>query len=417
MSRAPAAIALAAVLAVLLVTLALNDPRAESSIGTGNDCRTWTGTPSGTGTPWPSPPFTPYETLNICNDTGFSANDLHVKLVREASNYFPVTVVPPGCEQPYYVFNSPSNYTEVDISWADDCVDPGETVSLHFVAGCSTPEQGCLPPYVACFYWTFNGAQLPSVSPAVNPATCETATPTVTPSPVDCPARPTPPVTYEPTPFNPPPTPYNTSRDVIIEATIPFCNNSGQDASDLHIHFAFPFSNKSILQNPPGCPAPIVAAENEPDAFDLDIDWRTDCVDPGESLTFRFTYLCGDTPCVYPHEFCYTWTLYGDPLDSEGECPGLPGVQVRWGDINCDGVVGILDARRTLQGIALDEGDPPGCLGVDDAGPAGEEPLWGDVNCDGQIDGADALALLVFAAGLPPTQFDPCPEIGEPLVS
>ncbi len=38
---------------------------------------------------------------------------------------------------------------------------------------------------------------------------------------------------------------------------------------------------------------------------------------------------------------------------------------------------------------------------------------WGDVNCSAAVDAVDALNTLRFAAGLPVTKPDGCPQIGQ----
>src|SRR6266571_6410958 len=151
----------------------------------------------------------------------------------------------------------------------------------------------------------------------------DTASPTL--SPGACPPRPTPPVTYAPTPTpsSPTPSPGPTSRDVVIITQIPFCNDAGLAASDLHIQFAFPYSGASVAQNPPGCPAPTVD-EGPPsfDRFSLDLDWGTDCVQSGDSVGLELVYGCGDVPCTTPEPFCYTWSRFGDLVfASDGDCP------------------------------------------------------------------------------------------------
>ena len=68
--------------ATVVLTAASRSPfhiSASADVHTsGIDCRTVTGARASTGTPWPSPPFTPYEQRDLCNDTGQAVNDLHV---------------------------------------------------------------------------------------------------------------------------------------------------------------------------------------------------------------------------------------------------------------------------------------------------------------------------------------------------
>jgi hypothetical protein len=429
-----------------------------------NDCTTFTPTPTVTQTPWPTSPFTPFSHYNICNDTGIAVSDIHFVLRRNATND-DVVSSPPGCPEPTYTFSpGPGLWFRVDIDWGVACVDPGEHLSSQFVADCDTLQPGCSFPPLDCFYWTLSGEPVVPVQPAVtNPPVCPLPSPTPPAGP--CPARATPPVTYAPTPTpaTATPTPGPTSRDVVIIASVPFCNDAGQAASDLHIRFALPYGGASVETNAPGCPDPQLD-EGPPsfDRFSLDIDWGVACVDSGESVTLRLVYLCGDVPCTTPQPFCYTWTLLGSPLPSHGDCepgevtptvtptatpacpagpapsggclpcPGqsnAPGVIAStcvpvvtptptptpepsppssgspriWGDINCDGAVNASDALVHLRiGTLLPADVPVGC------------EFEGDVDCSGAVNAVDALKILRYAALLPVNQFQPCPAIGSP---
>lgn len=96
-------------------------------------------------------------------------------------------------------------------------------------------------------------------------------------------------------------------------------------------------------------------------------------------------------------------------------CPSPPGTL--WGDDDCDSDVDSVDALKTLQNIAalpFQQSDP--CVPIGDATnvifPAsGVQLLWGDVDCDGDVDSVDALKLLQSIAALPFSQTPPCPEI------
>lgn len=205
--------------------------------------------------------------------------------------------------------------------------------------------------------------------------------------------------------------------------TIPFCNDAGQSASDLHIHFAFPYSGRTFLTNPTGCPEPSFEPTSYGlDTFDLEVDWGVACVDPGEFLTLEFRYACGDVPCNTPQPFCYTWTRFGEPVyQGPGDCPsptetatptpippGTPTATptptiappLEWGDLNCSGEVDAGDALRALGIVA-------GLYMVQEvcASP--------DVDCDGDTDAVDALKILRYVAGLAYSQSEPCPDIGQ----
>lgn len=393
-----------------------------------SDCRSRTWGPSGTPSPWPAPPFTPYADASLCNDTGIIADDLHITLAGPAGNENFLTANAPGCDTPLVqLSDDPGAYTQVDMQWPEPCVDPGETVDVHFEANCTTPDAGCVTePNVACFNWTQGGTTLFFESWApLNPSLCEgptptfTITPTPTPSlpPGECPARPTPPITAEPTPFQPPHyyppgTFLGTDRDGIFQATVPFCNDAGVAASDLHIHFSWAFSFASLIENPDGCPEPDISQDpGYLDRWDLDIDWGTACVDEGESISFTFTFGCG-SPCGPPEVYCYTWTLDDVELDSVGACPPLP-FQRLWGDIDCTGNAGPADALKTLMAAAeIPIAHTPSCpapgapITVD-----GDPGTWGDFDCDGDASPRDALAILYHDAGLEAQVTAPCPEL------
>ena len=290
-------------------------------------CMTYTATPTASPTPWPSPPWTPYAYVPICNDTGQAVSDLHVRLIRSAANEDPIGANAPGCPEPAYFFDSSPSYTTIDIDWGTPCVQPGEMITLYFYAGCTTPEPGCSPPHASCFYWTLDGAPVPSASPAVNPPTCANASPIPTasaPPPGTCAPRGTPPGPPPPsvTPVPVSPIPGSTSRDVSFLGTVSFCNDTGEPVSDLHALFAFPYSWFNLAANPFGCPEPSIEPEKPAlDEYRFDVDWGADCVDAGELITVDFYYLCGDTPCIAPQPHCYTWTRFSAPVyQGQGDC-------------------------------------------------------------------------------------------------
>jgi hypothetical protein len=94
--------------------------------------------------------------------------------------------------------------------------------------------------------------------------------------------------------------------------------------------------------------------------------------------------------------------------------------QYTQGNTNCDQVVAATDALTDLQFVAgLDPQQQPGCPMIGSplpaSAPAGDAAIFGDVDCDGDVDATDALKILQYLAGLPYSQNDPCPNIGEPL--
>jgi hypothetical protein len=72
-----------------------------------------------------------------------------------------------------------------------------------------------------------------------------------------------------------------------------------------------------------------------------------------------------------------------------------------FGDVDCSGVVGAVDALAVLRKVS---GLPPlaACLDV------------ADVNCNGAIDAVDALLILRYVAALPVEPPPGCPPIGTP---
>src|SRR5207249_5167680 len=122
---------------------------------------------------------------------------------------------------------------------------------------------------------------------------------------VECPpvATPTPTPTLSPTPTptvprTPTPTPTSTGTclssptptPTAIARSATFTNFTGQVASDLHIRYNDEVSGLCVASNAPGCPAPSTTGVFIPSraTWGFDIDWGTDCVDSGESVTIHF---------------------------------------------------------------------------------------------------------------------------------
>jgi hypothetical protein len=59
--------------------------------------------------------------------------------------------------------------------------------------------------------------------------------------------------------------------------------------------------------------------------------------------------------------------------------------------------------------------DPQGFQNCFDVGQ-NLPPPWGDVDCDGVIDSDDAMAILLWLAGLEYARTEPCVEIGEVII-
>jgi CSLREA domain-containing protein len=95
---------------------------------------------------------------------------------------------------------------------------------------------------------------------------------------------------------------------------------------------------------------------------------------------------------------------------------GPPAIPLRWGDINCSGVVEVTDPLQILRFIAsLSIAQQQPCPLIDQpASISSDLPIhiWGDVDCNSAVDTVDSLALLRHIAALPVQQIQPCPPIG-----
>ncbi len=95
--------------------------------------------------------------------------------------------------------------------------------------------------------------------------------------------------------------------------------------------------------------------------------------------------------------------------------------QFRWGDDDCDGDVDPVDGLKNLQelaGLPYSQTDPCFALGtpVGVATASGVQIPWGDVDCDGDVDSVDALGILRSIAALPVVQQQVCPVLGSAVV-
>lgn len=93
---------------------------------------------------------------------------------------------------------------------------------------------------------------------------------------------------------------------------------------------------------------------------------------------------------------------------------------IDFGDVDCNRSINSVDALQLLRdtaGLAANQEHPCPVIGEPFELPASdlELPLWGDVDCDLAVGSLDALNLLKFVAGLPPSQNEPCLDIGTPL--
>ena len=114
--------------------------------------------------------------------------------------------------------------------------------------------------------------------------------------------------------------------------------------------------------------------------------------------------------------------LLESPLQFDHEA-GAPvalatGDERTWGDHNCSGSAGPVDALLTLRfdaGLSTNVGDCPNFGQVVEVAFASPHP-WGDVDCGGGITPVDALKLLRFDAALSVSQADGCPLIGSQVL-
>lgn len=103
------------------------------------------------------------------------------------------------------------------------------------------------------------------------------------------------------------------------------------------------------------------------------------------------------------------------PASASEESGDLP-MHTRWGDADCDGIMESTDALALLVYIA---GMPPApqdepCSDIGSPHQIGFS--YGDVNCSGAVDATDALRLLIYVAALPPLPVPAgCPPIGASL--
>ena len=255
-------------------------------------------------TPKPSP-FHVATLLYACNMIGISASGIYVS-VSNAANKDVVAVAAPGCgDSVSLTFNHPDfgpEYDSVTVDWGEPCIDPGETVVLKF--GVNGPGgQGI----VHRWNWVLPASKCPSASP----------TPTPTPD-----------------------------SKSFFYTMIAACNDTGMTASDLHLTFDFldKVGSAPLVANPAGCGIPEFS---QPQGHQLDIDWQTPCVDPGESAVFRLASDCGG--CAV-NVIDFYWTFAPSPTQ-------VPTLQ---GDVTCNQTVDSVDALGVARAVA--GFDEPPCI-------------------------------------------------------
>jgi Tol biopolymer transport system component len=115
------------------------------------------------------------------------------------------------------------------------------------------------------------------------------------------------------------PAPSPTPTPTLSPWAIELVNDTGQAASGLHVEVKGMAINMPLVQNAPNCPTPSVtyAPEEPPLGYDeVDLEWPSSCVDPGESVWLVFTSLAIPGG-LYPREVeCFSWSLLGTALSS-----------------------------------------------------------------------------------------------------
>jgi hypothetical protein len=141
-------------------------------------------------------------------------------------------------------------------------------------------------------------------------------------------------------------------------------------------------------------------------------------VDPAAAET-RLTFgpVHGQAPDWRPIPAPATPTPVPTPSPTPTPAPG----QNRWGDNDCDGDVDSVDGLKALQELAdLPYTQTQPCfvlgsvVGIETA--SGVQIAWGDVDCDGDFDAVDALAILRSVVGFVVSQQQPCPAIASPVI-
>ena len=94
----------------------------------------------------------------------------------------------------------------------------------------------------------------------------------------------------------------------------------------------------------------------------------------------------------------------------------IPGAELVWGDVDCNGGVSSVDALKNLRFVAAfsvsqDEPCPDIGSALNIAGAS--EHLWGDVDCNGSVNAVDALKQLRHVVAFSVSQEPGCPEIGD----
>jgi uncharacterized protein YkwD len=104
------------------------------------------------------------------------------------------------------------------------------------------------------------------------------------------------------------------------------------------------------------------------------------------------------------------------PVQTQSPQPTAAG-DPEWGDMDCDGNVGPVDAVRILRldaGLFTSTSPPCPAMGAQIV-INGHSFTWGDADCSGSADPIDATIVLRFDAGLNPDLGPGCPPLGLPV--
>jgi hypothetical protein len=156
--------------------------------------------------------------------------------------------------------------------------------------------------------------------------------------------------------------------------------------------------------------------EDNPLGISLDGGTNWDGIDPDDrgaapnpSHIYHLTVVGQGEPVLFGTDDEKTVDNYGIVKFTVELVPDLV-----WGDVNCDGVVDVLDALYWLSDNAGIVNTPDGCPAInEDIEAANFGTLrWGNLNCSPGLDTGDVTLLFHDAASLPPPNLPDCPALG-----
>jgi hypothetical protein len=101
------------------------------------------------------------------------------------------------------------------------------------------------------------------------------------------------------------------------------------------------------------------------------------------------------------------------PVPTPSPTPAPTAPPSAFGNVDCAGGINSIDALKVLRyaaSLPVSQTEPCPDMGVETVPQSGG--LQGDVDCSLAVNSVDALKLLRFAAGLSVSQTEPCPDIG-----